>query len=153
MAKIFYAWSIMRDKNMPENVVRSTTIPEELGRIGYVLTDKTGTLTKNEMIMKKFHVTSEGYSPESFPEVRDLVARSTLKKGGSGDVMVAGSNKVVGPSGAAGESRLERARARKAALVAEAVKAVALCHNVTPIDDDDDEPGPGGRTYQVSKQH
>jgi magnesium-transporting ATPase (P-type) len=49
-----------------------------------------------------------------------------------------------------GELRLERAKARKAAQVAEAVKAVALCHNVTPIDEDDDNDSEKKiRTYQV----
>jgi len=31
---------------------RNSSIPEELGRINYLLCDKTGTLTKNEMIFK-----------------------------------------------------------------------------------------------------
>ncbi|CAG0919422.1 unnamed protein product [Notodromas monacha] len=134
MAKIFYSWSIMKDKEMPENVVRSTTIPEELGRIGYVLTDKTGTLTKNEMVMKKFHVTSEGYSSESFCELRDLVKKSSESKEDRDALQFHDSN-----------SRFERAKARKAALVGEAVKAVALCHNVTPIEDDGES-----RTYQAA---
>lgn len=34
-------------------IPRNSTIPEELGRIQYLLTDKTGTLTKNEMVFKK----------------------------------------------------------------------------------------------------
>jgi len=33
--------------------VRNTNIPEELGRIQFVLCDKTGTLTKNDVIFKK----------------------------------------------------------------------------------------------------
>ena len=50
MGKIIYCFLIMKDEEIPGTVVRSTTIPEELGRIHYVLTDKTGTLTQNEMV-------------------------------------------------------------------------------------------------------
>ena len=49
LAKIVYSWMIQQDKNIPGTNVRSTTIPEELGRIQYLLSDKTGTLTQNEM--------------------------------------------------------------------------------------------------------
>ena len=50
LGKIVYAWFIYRDKDIPGTVVRTSTIPEELGRIGYLLTDKTGTLTQNLML-------------------------------------------------------------------------------------------------------
>ena len=50
LSKVFHSWSIGRDKQIPETVVRSSTIPEELGRIVYLLSDKTGTLTQNEMV-------------------------------------------------------------------------------------------------------
>jgi phospholipid-translocating ATPase len=53
MAKIYYAYSIYKDGEMSGTIPRNSTIPEELGRIQYLLTDKTGTLTKNEMIFKK----------------------------------------------------------------------------------------------------
>ena len=45
-----YSWIIQRDANIRGNLVRNSTIPEELGRIEYLLSDKTGTLTKNEMV-------------------------------------------------------------------------------------------------------
>jgi len=44
MGKSAYGWMIMKDENIPGTVVRTSTIPEELGRLVYLLTDKTGTL-------------------------------------------------------------------------------------------------------------
>lgn len=47
MGKSVYAWFIQRDLDIQGTVVRTSTIPEDLGRIEYLLTDKTGTLTQN----------------------------------------------------------------------------------------------------------
>ena len=54
---------------MSGTVVRSTTIPEELGRINYLLTDKTGTLTQNDMIFKILHLGTVSYGTDTFDEV------------------------------------------------------------------------------------
>ena len=45
IAKIFYCYAIYKDEEIKGTIPRNTSIPEELGRIQYILTDKTGTLT------------------------------------------------------------------------------------------------------------
>jgi len=43
MGKTVYAHHIMNDPEIPNTIVRTGTLPEELGRITYFLSDKTGT--------------------------------------------------------------------------------------------------------------
>jgi phospholipid-translocating ATPase len=47
MGKSVYARFIEKDESIKGTVVRTSTIPEDLGRIEYLLSDKTGTLTQN----------------------------------------------------------------------------------------------------------
>jgi phospholipid-translocating ATPase len=47
LGKLVYAYQIEHDKDVAGTVVRTSTIPEELGRIEYLFTDKMGTITKN----------------------------------------------------------------------------------------------------------
>ncbi|TGO49383.1 hypothetical protein BOTNAR_0433g00020 [Botryotinia narcissicola] len=73
MGKSVYSWFIQRDPGIEGAVVRTSTIPEELGRIEYLLSDKTGTLTQNEMEMKKIHVGTVSYANEAMDEVASYV--------------------------------------------------------------------------------
>jgi len=53
LAKLYYSYNINTDDEIRGTVARNSNIPEDLGRLSYLITDKTGTLTQNEMIMKK----------------------------------------------------------------------------------------------------
>lgn len=69
VGKSFYAWCIKKDKKIDGTYMRSTTIPEEMGRVSYLLADKTGTVTKNEMSFKKITLADTCYEENNFHEV------------------------------------------------------------------------------------
>jgi len=127
MGKAFYSWSMQRDNEMPDTVVRCTTIPEELGRISYLLSDKTGTLTQNSMVFKRLHLGTGSYSTESFDQVREKVMQAYATPADS----TSPTKPVSQP--------LSKIRRSEHSRVQEAVKAVALCHNVTPVWEPTDE--------------
>ena len=118
MGKIFYSWQIQNDHDIPGTVARSTTIPEELGRIAYLLSDKTGTLTKNNMVFKKLHLGTVSFNDDTFDEIIQNLRNYYTMEG----------------------AKKSMKNVRKSAMtrVAEAVKALSLCHNVTPVYDSKD---------------
>jgi len=115
MGKTAYSVMIMRDKKIPGTIVRTSTIPEELGRIEYLFTDKTGTLTRNEMQFQKLHLGSKLYMTDSIAQIR-----SALRDVSDDDI----DDENI--------------------ALYNAVKAIALCHNVTPSMDE------GQLTYQAA---
>ncbi|KAL6719609.1 putative aminophospholipid-translocase [Lecanora helva] len=148
MGKSVYARFIERDKGIPGTVVRTSTIPEELGRIEYLLSDKTGTLTQNEMDLKKIHVGTVSYANEAMDEVRTYV-RQGFSNGGALDVLqpapliTPSSTYSTNSSGTATRTRREIG-----SRVRDLVLALALCHNVTPSIEE--EEGSIITTYQAS---
>uniref|UniRef100_A0A8C2ZCX6 Phospholipid-transporting ATPase n=1 Tax=Cyclopterus lumpus TaxID=8103 RepID=A0A8C2ZCX6_CYCLU len=115
MGKMVFSWMIKKDSKIPGTMVRSSTIPEQLGRISYLLTDKTGTLTQNEMVFRRLHLGTVAYGMDSMDEVQSL---------------------VFSPTHDLSASRAPAAtKVRKTIIsrVHEAVKAIALVHNVTPV--------------------
>lgn len=149
MGKSIYARFIERDQDIPGTVVRTSTIPEELGRIEYLLSDKTGTLTQNEMDLKKIHVGTVSYANEAMDEVRTYV-RQGFSTGIANDVtqtvsLVTPSSTYAPNSTGASTTRTRREIGSR---VRDLVLALALCHNVTPSTDDDG--GQSVTTYQAS---
>ncbi|XP_055848334.1 probable phospholipid-transporting ATPase IIA isoform X1 [Episyrphus balteatus] len=128
MGKAFYSWQMQNDPEIPGTVARSTTIPEELGRISYVLTDKTGTLTQNEMVFKKIHLGIVSHDSDTFHHIGTIIqSLSSLIMNGPDNSAPTKPLKFAG-------SRMRRPEGWREW---EAVKALALCHNVTPVTDDD----------------
>ncbi|XP_030203043.1 putative phospholipid-transporting ATPase IIB isoform X2 [Gadus morhua] len=131
MGKTAYAWMIMKDENIPGTVVRTSTIPEELGRLVYLLTDKTGTLTQNEMIFKRLHLGTVSYGTDTMDEIQSHIIQSYAQ------VVPQPANGVAGgatpsrkPTAAAAAPKVRKSVVSR---IHEAVKAIALCHNVTPV--------------------
>ncbi|KIM37884.1 hypothetical protein M413DRAFT_448154 [Hebeloma cylindrosporum] len=135
MGKTVYAQQIMNDAEIPNTIVRTSTLPEELGRITYLLSDKTGTLTQNEMEMKKLHMGTMSYGSDSMDEIAHQLA---LAFGATGENQRQGSV-------ATGAQLATRGRRDMSSRVRDVVLSLALCHNVTPVTNDD-----GTVTYQAS---
>jgi len=124
LSKLMYAWFIHRDENIPGTVVRSSTIPEELGRIGYLLTDKTGTLTQNLMIFKRLHLGTVSYTNENRDQISNLLKQQYKTTTASVD-----ESQQSASSSSKTRNIVKKTDTTK---VVEAIKALALCHNVTP---------------------
>ncbi|XP_048385421.1 probable phospholipid-transporting ATPase IIB isoform X1 [Stegostoma tigrinum] len=131
MGKAAYGWMIMRDDNIPGTVVRTSTIPEELGRLVYLLTDKTGTLTQNEMIFKRLHLGTVSYGTDTMDEIQSHIIGS-YAQGNSCQNYLLGSNTSTTASSKTSSSA-PKVRKSVHSRIHEAVKAIALCHNVTPV--------------------
>ncbi|XP_058294231.1 probable phospholipid-transporting ATPase IIB isoform X11 [Hylobates moloch] len=128
MGKAVYGWMMMKDENIPGTVVRTSTIPEELGRLVYLLTDKTGTLTQNEMIFKRLHLGTVSYGADTMDEIQSHVRDSYSQMQSQ-----AGGNNTGSTPPRKAQSSAPKVRKSVSSRIHEAVKAIVLCHNVTPV--------------------
>lgn len=147
MGKTVYSWFIQRDKGIPGAVVRTSTIPEELGRIEYLLSDKTGTLTQNEMEMKKIHVGTVSYANEAMDEVVSYIKQGFSIPASTDPTQ---PSTLITPSSTFTASAATATRTRReiGSRVRDVVLALAICHNVTPTIEE--ENGQTITSYQAS---
>lgn len=118
LAKSVYALQIHKDDEIEGTIVRTSTIPEDLGRIEYLLSDKTGTLTQNDMELKKLHLGTVSYAGDTMDMVSDYLRNLHL---------------------------IDSSKKRDlGARVCELAVTLALCHNVTPTEEN------GKVTYQAA---
>lgn len=73
MGKVYYCLGIYADENIPGTIPRNSTIPEELGRVQFLLTDKTGTLTQNDMIFKKLNMEYAAFDTDTLTDLQAML--------------------------------------------------------------------------------
>ena len=163
VSKTFFSYVINRDDSIPETIARNSTIPEELGRISYVFSDKTGTLTKNEMVFKKIAMETEQFGEENFSELKELLIGECQEndaplldiismKQNAGEESSSYSesfsdNQLAESVGSTHSKRPKKLRRKRNKIIRDTITAMVLCNNVTPIIDENDN---NNVTYQAS---
>ena len=139
-AKIVYSYKINSDENIKGTIARNSQIPEELGRIQYLFSDKTGTLTQNEMIFKQICFESGTFNEDALDELTSIVQDECKKSiGPLKDV----EDKIVNSS-TVEQGQKRRFRRNRNNVIRDTITALGLCHNVTPTEED------GVKGYQAS---
>ena len=155
VSKTWFSYTINRDESIPETIARNSTIPEELGRISYVFSDKTGTLTKNEMIFKKISMSIEQFGEGNFNELKEILEDECSKndaplldiynflkneKNNEDNENEINDNEIS-------KKKRTKFRRNRNKVIRDTITAMLLCNNVTPIIDDIDKEK---ITYQAS---
>jgi phospholipid-translocating ATPase len=131
-AKIIYSYKISNDDNILGTIARNSTMPEELGRIQYLFTDKTGTLTQNEMIFKQICFESGNFTDESLEELGSILEDECRKSNGP---MKDVEDNIINMIHSDSERNKRKFRRNRNNVIRDAITALALCHNVTPVEE------------------
>ena len=156
MGKVYYCLGIYTDENIPGTIPRNSTIPEELGRVQFLLTDKTGTLTQNDMIFKKLNMEYAAFDLDTITDLKSMLKNNCevnrgsgpmadlfqRKGGNAGDDL--GNNldiKAPAPVPNTPAKKMKKGGLRRdlSFLVRDLITALALCHNVTPTYPDEND--------------
>ena len=171
VSKLYFSALISRDTDIPGTIARNRSIPEELGRISYVFSDKTGTLTKNEMIFKVMAISSDTFTEEKFDDLQGIILNECKKENNDApllDVFRSEGNNFISENNLSSsknsnknpnsiqkknEGKRKKSKGRdKSCIIRDAISAMCLCNNVTPVTDDNNKNKDGEKniTYQAS---
>ena len=146
LAKIYYSWSIHRDTAIEGTIPRNSTIPEELGRIQYLLSDKTGTLTKNDMIFKKLALEYSTFTVDLKEDMKKILENNCRSESSPAIDLYKSlydneSNPQVNIANVNGSQQMMKRKKRRDEnyVVRDIVTALAVCHNVTPVENNEGE--------------
>ena len=164
VSKTWLSYVISKDESMPETIARNSTIPEELGRISYIFSDKTGTLTKNEMIFKKIAMETEQFGEESFEDLKLILSdecqscdaplldlyniikykQKNLNESINNDLRGSNNDNIIDTNSNKGNKRNKsaesiyksnkRIRRERNKIIRDTITAMVLCNNVTPTE-------------------
>lgn len=124
IAKLFYSYEITNDESISGTIVRNRQIPEELGRIEYLLSDKTGTLTRNEMIFKNLITLGGNFNSERFDYLKEQInAHFRSNKDFASD--------TAAPPNLNTSELPRHTQLEKSSIVASVLNLI-LCNNVSP---------------------
>ena len=146
------------------SIASNSNIPEELGRISYIFSDKTGTLTKNEMIFKKMEIINkdfnEDFGENNFDELKDILNKECeLFDAPFLDIYNINNDSSINNSSSEinfedkdiitlnKKKKKNNIRRKRDKIIRDSITAMLLCNNVTPIKDENDE---NNITYQAS---
>ena len=131
---------ISKSKYIPETICRNSTLPEELGRIEYIFTDKTGTLTKNEMIFRKLYMENELFENEKLHDIKGILEKECSISNAPMLDIIEYNNKQLLSSVSKSDLKLKKLINRnylrnrnQNKVLRDSITAMVLCNCVTPV--------------------